>query len=156
MQTLKFGITVMTEDGEDKFKAFIEIYKSGLRLVGAANATGLLAAGAAYQAFEKRSEAQSSIRTIIVFFFAGVVAFIIAQMFMFLLQVYMDNYFRRQSEPTEWEEKIFSNGHIKPTAPTDYLRMAKYDLIIFSFSGLFSLILFLFGLGFAGLFLLAL
>jgi hypothetical protein len=65
----------MNEDGEDKFKAFIEIYNSGLRLVGAANATGALAAGAAFQAFEKRPEAQSSIKIIIGFFFAGIVAF---------------------------------------------------------------------------------
>jgi hypothetical protein len=146
----------MNEHGEDKFKEFIAIYNSGLRLIGAANATGALAAGAAFQAFEKRPEAQSSIKTIIVFFFAGVVAFTISQFAIFLMQSYMNNYFRRQSGPSEWEKAIFSNGGIKPTATKDYLRMARIDLIVTSFSGLFSLIMFIFGLGFVAQFLIAL
>jgi phosphate/sulfate permease len=146
----------MNENGEDKFKAFSEIYNSGLRLIGAANATGVLAAGAAYQAFEKRPEAQSSIKIIIGLFFAGIVAFTISEMSMFLLQVYMNNYFRRQSEPSDWEEALLSDKHIQPAPTKDYLRMASHDLIVMSFLGLFSLILFLFGLGFVAQFLTAL
>jgi hypothetical protein len=125
-------------------------------LIGAANATGALAAGAAYQAFEKRPEAQSSIKIIIGFFFVGVVAFTISRMAMFLMQVFMNNYFRRQSEPSDWEETIFSDGLIKPTATKEYLRMARHDLIVMSFAGLLSLVLFLFGLWFVEAFLLAL
>jgi hypothetical protein len=145
----------MSENDEDKFKAFIEIYKSALRLVGAANATGLLAAGAAYQAFEKRSEAQSSIKIVIVLFFIGIVTFTISQMTMFLLQMYMNNYFRGQSEPSDWETTILA-GPDKPTSPTHLLRMARSDFIVMSFSGLAALVLFLSGLGFVGVFLLAL
>jgi phosphate/sulfate permease len=154
-ESLKFGITAMNENGEDKFKAFIEIYNSALRLVGAANATGALAAGAAYQAFEKRPEVQSSIKIVIALFFAGVVAFTISQMAMFLLQMYISNYFRRQSAPSDWETTLLA-GPDKPTTATDNLRKARYDFIVMSFSGLFSLFLFLFNLGFAGVFLLAL
>jgi uncharacterized protein YqhQ len=145
----------MNEHGEDNFKAYIAIYSSGLRLVGTANATGALAAGAAFQAFEKRPEAQSSLKIIIGFFFAGIVAFAISQMAMFLVQLYMSNYFRRQSKPSDWEA-IFLDGQRKEAAASDYLRMVRYDLIVITFSGLLSLILFLFGLWLVGTFLFAL
>jgi hypothetical protein len=85
----------MSADGEDTFKAFIEIYNSALRLIGAANATGTLAAGAAFQAFEKRPEAQSSIKIIIGFFFAGIVAFSNSQMALFLAIIFVVRASRR-------------------------------------------------------------
>jgi hypothetical protein len=76
-------------------------------------------------------------------------------MAMFLAQIYMNNYFRRQNEPSDWEA-IFSDGQHKPPATKNYLRMARHDFIVMSFSALFSLVLFLFGLSFVGVFLLAL
>lgn len=145
----------MSENDEVKFKAFIEVYNSALRLLGAANATGALAAGAAYQAFEKRPEDQSSIKLIIGLFFLGFVAFTISQMVMFLLRMYMENYFRRQTQLSAWETILLAGpGH--PTTATDDLRKARTDFIVMSFAGLFSLVLFLSGLGFVGAFLLAL
>jgi hypothetical protein len=145
----------MSENGQAKFKAFIEVYTSPLRLIGAANATGALAAGAAYQAFEKRPEAQSSIKAIIVFFFAGFAAFVISQMSLFFLQMYMNSYFRRQTKASDWETTLLA-GPDKPTSASDNLRMARYDLIVVSFSGLAALVLFLVGLGFVGAFIRAL
>jgi hypothetical protein len=46
------GAKKMDENAELKFKGLMDIWIASLRLLGAANATGALAAGAAFQAFD--------------------------------------------------------------------------------------------------------
>jgi hypothetical protein len=123
----------MPDLGQDTFKGISEIYNSGLRLLGAAHATGALEAGAAFQAFDKRPELQSSIKIILGFFFAGIVTFTISQMAMILMQLSMSNYFRRQNERSEWET-IFSDGK-NLTSIKDYLRITRQNLIIIGLNG---------------------
>jgi hypothetical protein len=142
----------MSEDEEQRFKNWLEIYISNLRLLGAANATAVLAAGAAFQAFEKRPEAQSSIKLIIGFFFAGIVTFTISQIAIFLLQSHMNIYFERQKEAAKWKVILYEAGINKSTTE-QITRMARHNLIVIGFAGLASLVLFLVGLGFVANFL---
>jgi hypothetical protein len=142
----------MNEDGEERFKRIAEIYSSGVRSLGAANATGALAAGAAYQAFEKRPDVQSSIKEIIVMFFAGIIAFTVSQIAIHLAQIYMERYFRQSTEPADWEGTIFGNKR----PDENYLRMVSHDFVVLGFAMIASLVLFLFGLGLIGKLLLIL
>jgi hypothetical protein len=73
-----------------------------------------------------------------------------------LIQLYMNNYFRRQSEASDWEVILSDASQRTAAATTDYLRMAKNDLIVMTVSGLLSLALFLFGLWLVGMSLIAL
>jgi hypothetical protein len=91
----------MDENAELKFKAWMDIWTASLRLLGAANATGALAAGAAYQAFDKKPDGQSTIKVLIVVFLMGVMLFTLSQIAMFVTQQNMEFYFLRLKEPTE-------------------------------------------------------
>jgi hypothetical protein len=54
----------MSDQQPLSLKETFDIYNSTLRLVGAANATGAIAAGAAFQAFEKIPGAQPHIKNV--------------------------------------------------------------------------------------------
>jgi hypothetical protein len=80
----------MDENAELKFKGLMDIWISSLRLLGAANATGALAAGAAFQAFDKKPEAQSTIKVVVIFFLGGVILFALSQIAIFFTQINME------------------------------------------------------------------
>jgi hypothetical protein len=134
----------MDENAELKFKAWMDIWTASLRLLGAANATGALAAGAAYQAFDKKPDGQSTIKVLIVVFLMGVMLFTLSQIAMFVTQQNMEFYFLRLKEPTEWE-KVFWNI-AKQRQQHDPLAAAKTGYLFMGFFGMASLACFLLGL----------
>jgi hypothetical protein len=134
----------MDENAELKFKGLMDIWTGSLRLLGAANATGALAAGAAFQAFEKKPEGQSNIKILIVVFLMGVMLFTLSQIVMFVTQQNMEFYFLRLREPTEWE-KVFWNI-AKQRQQDDPLVAAKTGYLFMGFFGMALLACFLLGL----------
>jgi hypothetical protein len=142
----------MSDDQRLSFKGLLDIYTTALRLLGAANATGAIAAGAAFHAFEKTSAAQSSIKGVIVAFLIGVLAFAASYLAIFLTQMNMEHYFAGSREQAEWEKTFLVNQ--KP--PQNYLAEANRCLVVAMFAGLLSLALFLAALGIVILFALSL
>jgi hypothetical protein len=53
-------------------------FESTLRLLGGANTTGAIAAGAAFHAFEKNTEVQGTVKTAAALFLFGILAFVVA------------------------------------------------------------------------------
>jgi hypothetical protein len=112
--------------------------------VGRANATGALAAGAAYQAFDKKPEGQSTIKVLVVLFLMGVMLFALSQIAMLLTQQNMELYFLKLRKPSEWE-KAFWNTE-RRQEEYNPLVMAKRSLFFMMFLGMASLACFLLGL----------
>jgi hypothetical protein len=131
------------ENAELKFKGLMDIWTASLRLLGAANATGALAAGAAFQAFDKKPEAQSTIKVLVVLFLMGVMLFALSQMAIFFTQLNMEFHFLKLREPSEWE-KAFWN--IKRQQQQDPLVQAKVGYLFMMLLGTASFACFLLGL----------
>jgi hypothetical protein len=132
------------QNAELKFKGLMDIWTASLRLLGAANATGALAAGAAFQAFDKKPEGQSTIKVLVVLFLIGVMLFALSQIVMFVTQQNMELYFLRLREPSEWE-KTFWNIE-RQQQQYSPLVMAKRGYLYMMFLGMASLACFLLGL----------
>jgi hypothetical protein len=135
----------MSDDKRLRLKGLLEFYAATLRIVGAANATGAIASGVAFQAFEKLPGAQPAIKNIAIAFLLGVFAFAISHLALFLTQMEMNLYFMGSKKLTEWEKIFWVVSKPRRT----YLLSAKKDLIVGIFAGLGSFVLFLFGLGLA-------
>jgi allantoicase len=126
-------------------KGLFDIYQSTLRLVGAANATGAIAAGAAFHSLDKIPEAQSFIKYVVLVFLMGVLAFTISYTGLFVAQMEINSYLaaRQTTERTEWEKILL--GIIKDP-PTKHLLEAKKTWIVMMLAGLLSFLLFVVGL----------
>jgi hypothetical protein len=117
--------------------------ESTLRLLGGANATGAIAAGAAYHAFDKNVDVQDAMKSAGVLFLFGVAAFVIAYAFLFFTTHDVDHSLYKEGEPT-WPEYLFW----VPTKSTEeYRKQAKRELVVTIFGGLASFVLFFTGLG---------
>ena len=112
----------MSDQQPLSLKETFDIYNSTLRLVGAANATGAIAAGAAFQAFEKTPAAQSFIKYVALVFLLGVLAFTFSSAALFIAQREFDSYLAsRPKERADWE-KIISGITKNPPRRTFWLK----------------------------------
>jgi hypothetical protein len=134
----------MDENPELKFKALMDIWAASLRLLGAANATGALAAGAAYQAFDKKPDIQLPMKILVVVFLLGVISFALSQIAMFLTQYSMELYFMRLREPSEWERAFWNTEMLHQER--NHLVGAKWAYYLMFFLGMVSLSCFMLGL----------
>jgi hypothetical protein len=134
----------MSDQQPLSLKETFDIYNSTLRLVGAANATGAIAAGAAFQAFEKIPGAQPHIKNVMLVFLFGVLLFTFSSATLFIAQSELDRYFvaSRTKERADWEKIIA--GITKP--PEAHLRDAKINWRAALLTGFLSVLLFLGGL----------
>jgi hypothetical protein len=118
-------------------------FESALRLLGGANATGAIAAGAAFHAFAQNADVQSSVKVAAVLFLFGIFTFVIAYMFLFFTTLDIEHSLYKSGKST-WPEYLFW----KPTkSAEDYREAAKREFIAATFSGLASFVFFLVGLG---------
>jgi hypothetical protein len=126
-------------------KGVFDVYQSTLRLIGAANATGAITAGAAFHALDKTPEAQQFIKVEALIFLMGVLFFAASYAGLFIALAQINNYLAatQTTERTEWE-KIFI-GPAKDT-PDKYLSEAKTSWIGAVLFGLCSFALFMAGL----------
>jgi len=126
-------------------KGLFDIYQSTLRLVGAANATGAIAAGAAFHSLDKIPEAQSFIKYVALVFLMGVLAFTVSYLGLFIAELEINNYLAatQTTERAEWEKIVL--GIIKEP-PTKHLLEAKKTWIAMVLAGTLSFLLFVVGL----------
>jgi hypothetical protein len=118
--------------------------ESTLRLLGGANATGAIAAGAAFHAFEKTPEIQNVVKAAAVLFLCGVFAFVIGYVGLFLATHDIDHSMHKEGEET-WPEYIFW----RPTKSAEkYKTAAKWEIAVALFGGLASFAVFTTGLWF--------
>jgi hypothetical protein len=68
----------------------LTLFDSTLRLLGGANATGLLAAGATYHVFDGNPPIQTAVKTAATLFLLGVFSFIFGYMAWFFTSLWMD------------------------------------------------------------------
>jgi hypothetical protein len=116
-------------------------FESALRLLGGANATGAIAAGAAFHAFAQNANVQSSVKLAAVLFLFGIFAFVIAYMSWFLTTLDIDHSLHQAGE-TLWPEYLFWT----PTKTAEqYRAAAKREFVITIFLGLASFVFFMVG-----------
>jgi hypothetical protein len=119
------------------------IYDSALRLLGGANATGALAAGVAFHAFDGKADIQESLKTIAVLFLLGVLMFSVAYACWLTTRFYIDWALRKAGEEAAPEDVWF------PRVKTfeQNRRDARIGFLVMVLTGLASFALFMFGLG---------
>jgi hypothetical protein len=131
----------MSEEKPERLgvKGTLALLESALRLLGAANATGLLASGAAYHAFGKHSD----LKTMAMVFLAGVVAFGVGYAFWFGINFDLDHALQKPEDDARLTT-LFPG--LKNKDEEQSLRSAKNGAIVMYTAGLVSLICFAFGL----------
>jgi hypothetical protein len=117
-------------------------FESALRLLGGANATGAIAAGAAFHAFAQNADVQSSVKLTAVLFLFGIFAFVIAYMSWFMTVLEIDHSLHPAGEPT-WPEYLF---WIPAKTSDEHRSTAKRMFAVTLLLGLVSFILFFVGL----------
>jgi hypothetical protein len=117
-------------------------FESALRLIGGANATGAIAAGAAFHAFAQNAGVQSSVKAAAILFLSGIFTFLIAYFFLFFTTLDIENALYK-GEKSTWPEYLFW----KPEkSAEDYRKAAEREFIVASFAGLASFVCFTVGL----------
>jgi hypothetical protein len=119
-------------------------FESTLRLLGGANATGAIAAGAAFHAFEKNVDVQNAVKTAAILFLFGVFTFATAYAFLFFTTHDIDHSMHADGKPT-WPDYL---TWVPTKSAEEYRKQAKWEFIVAMFSGLASCVLFFSGLGF--------
>jgi hypothetical protein len=117
-------------------------FESALRLIGGANATGAIAAGAAFHAFSQNAAVQDSVKTAAILFLFGIFTFVIGYAGLFLTTLDIEHSLYKNDEPL-WPEYLFW----KPTkSAEEYRKAAQREFIVAVFVGLASFVLFFAGL----------
>jgi hypothetical protein len=134
----------MTETKSDKLglRGLLAHFDFGLRLIGGANATGAIAAGAAFHAFDGSVHVQSSVKGAGILFLLGIFAFVIAYTGWFMSVTEIDHSLHKADEPT-WPDYLFW----APTKTTEeYKRAGKIALAVGLLVGLVSFTCFFVGI----------
>jgi uncharacterized membrane protein YhaH (DUF805 family) len=139
----------LTPPGEDKterigLKGRLAHIESTLRLLGGANATGAIAAGAAFHAFEKNVDVQNAIKAAAVLFLFGILTFVVSYAFLFLTTHDIDHSLHKEGEPT-WPEYLF---WVPNRSAEDYKKAAYWEFVVTVFGLLATFVLFIVGLWF--------
>jgi uncharacterized membrane protein YhaH (DUF805 family) len=118
--------------------------ESTLRLLGGANATGAIAAGAAFHAFDKNMDVQNAVKVAAVLFLFGIFTFAVAYASLFMATHDIDHSLHKEGEAT-WPEFLF---WVPTKSPEQYKKQAKWEFIVAMLSGLASFVFFFVGLYF--------
>jgi hypothetical protein len=116
--------------------------ESSLRLLGGANATGAIAAGVAFHAFENNADIQNAVKMAAVLFLFGIFTFTFAYAFLFVATQDVDHSLHKDGEPT-WPEYLF---WVPTKSPEEYKKAAYREFVVVAFGMLASFVLFLIGL----------
>ena len=130
--------------GEEKperlgVKGTLALYGSALRLLGAANTTGLIAAGAAFHVFDKNTD----LRVMAVIFLVGIIAFGVGYIFWVSVNIDLDHALQESGDDTR-VETLFP--FIKERTAEFCLRSAKQGVTVMYAAALISLVCFCLGL----------
>jgi hypothetical protein len=124
-------------------------FESALRLLGGANTTGVIAAGAAFHAFAQNAEVQSWVKLSAVLFLLGILAFVVAYMSWFLTVLEVDHALQKDGDPV-WPDYLFM---LQSKTAEQFQASAKRTFIVSVFVGLASFVFFL--VGFASILMMA-
>ena len=116
-------------------------FESALRLLGGANATGAIAAGAAFHAFDKNVDVQSWLKLSAVLFLFGIFTFVIAYITWFVTVLEIDQALYKDGEP-EWPDDLFMR---RPKTTDESKASAKNTFVVMVLVGLLSFIFFFTG-----------
>jgi hypothetical protein len=116
--------------------------ESTLRLLGGANATGAIAAGAAFHAFKELPEVQGSVKLAGLLFLGGIFTFAIAYVGLFLATHSIDQSLHNKDEPT-WPDHLW---WVPTKTAEEYKTEAKWEFAVGLLGGLASFIFFIVGL----------
>jgi hypothetical protein len=117
-------------------------FESALRLLGGANATGAIAAGAAFHAFKDLPDVQGSIKLAGVLFLGGIFTFVVAYVGLFIATDDIDHSLHNKDEPT-WPNYLW---WVPNKTQEEYKAAAKRNFIVALLVGLASFFFLLFGL----------
>ncbi len=134
----------MTETKSERLglRGLLALTDSALRLLGGANATGAIAAGAAFHALEKYGDAQRAVKWAAIAFLFGILSFVVGYVGWYVATLEIDMSLRKVDEPGP--EEIFLISH---KSVEDHRRHARGNFILMSFAGLCSFVCFILGLG---------
>jgi hypothetical protein len=133
----------MTETKSERLglRGTLALFETTLRLLGTANATGAITAGAALHAFAQDAAAvQDRVKLAGFLFLCGVLAFTAAYVFWFITTVEIDVSLRTPDEADK-PETIFFNPNPKISAD-EHRRAARKYFIYLVIAGLLSFIFF--------------
>jgi hypothetical protein len=119
----------------------LTFYDSCLRLLGGANATGALASGVAFHAFNTNAAVQGLLKVAAVSFLIGVLAFLVGYFSFFVLTIDMDRLVRG-NEPESLEHLILPDA--RTTA--GYKKTVQVSLVVVLLSAVVSITTFFVGL----------
>jgi hypothetical protein len=122
----------------------LALVESALRLVGAANATGAISAGAAFHALGQRAAAQGLIKTAAIIFLGGVMAFALAYFCWFMTAIEMDQSLDTPEDKGAPERALIADQKKRP--PEQLRKEATRFFWIMAILGLLSLICFMLGM----------
>ena len=131
----------MTETKPERLgvRGQLALCESALRLLGAANATGVIAAGAAFHALEKYGHVLWYVKQAAICFLFGVLTFVVGYVCWFWAAVDMDLSLR---EPDDPEEPLL----VKPKSAKEHRRASKRGFNFMLVAGAVSFCFFLLGL----------
>jgi hypothetical protein len=117
-------------------------FESALRLLGGANATGTLAAGAGFHAFATTPEMQSSLKWAALWFLIGIFGFAVGYVGLFVATEDIDHSLYKKDEPT-WPEYLW---WVPRKTADEHKTEAKREFIVALLCGLASFLCFMVGL----------
>jgi hypothetical protein len=118
--------------------------ESTLRLLGGANATGAIAAGVAFHAFENNTDVQNAVKVAAILFLFGIFTFAIAYAFLAMTILDVDHSLYKEGAET-WPEYLF---WVPNKRAEEYKKAAYREFVVVAFGLLASFVLFMIGLGF--------
>jgi hypothetical protein len=98
---------------------------SALRMLGTANATGALAAGAAFQGFAARPEIQQSIKIAALAYLFGILMFAMSYLLLLSASQEADFFLHALKERAEWEQSFWQ----LKKKPEIYLKLSRRFLL---------------------------
>jgi hypothetical protein len=117
----------------------LTLFESALRLIGGANATGAIAAGAAYHAFAGKAEVQASIKWAATLFLIGVFAFTLSYASWFMTSLDFDRSLTEKGGFDDLFPPVRSREHYRKSGKITFFMTLAFGIASFG--------CFLFGLG---------
>jgi hypothetical protein len=136
----------MPDDSQSErlgLRGTLDLISNALRIVGTANTTGAITAGASYRFFSDLPDLQWAIKQITMIFLFGVLSFTASYIALLIATLEIDRSLGRSSERQQWETILWA---ALDKTTEEYAKLAKRDFIISILSGLLSVICFVIGL----------
>ena len=113
----------------------LDLLSNALRTIGAANATGAIAAGASFR-FSDVAHGQGGLKIITIIFLIGVLTFIFSYSALLATTFHIDESMGRSLERQPWENILFG---VRPPTSEESAKFARVAYVIAYYVGVLSL-----------------